>query len=92
MSNKTGAVLIAEERLEQIEKHGWSLENDSCYINKELTKAAVFCICQELGDWPEGWNQYFKDKILQKNRIDQLKVAGAFIAAEIDRLQLNYNL
>ena len=87
MSNKTGIELIAQERLEQIEKHGWDIANDSCYENEELLQAAVYCICQELEEWPEGWIYYFKEKILNKDRIGQLKVAGAFIAAEIDRLQ-----
>ena len=84
---KTGAELIAEERLEQIEKHGWDIEHDSCYENEELLQAAVFCICDELEEWPDGWSEYFEDKILAKDRIGQLTVAGAFIAAEIDRLQ-----
>lgn len=87
MSNKTGAELIAEERLEQIEKHGWSIKDDSCYEDGELLEAAVFCISSGCEEWPEGWSTHFEDKILTKDRIGQLKVAGAFIAAEIDRLQ-----
>jgi hypothetical protein len=85
----TGIELIAKERDEQINKHGWDLSNDSDYENEELLQAAVYCISQEIEEWPTGWNTFFQDKILLKDRIGQLKVAGAFIAAEIDRLQQN---
>lgn len=82
-----GAALITEERKEQVVKHGWNIENDSYYENEELLQAAVYCISQEIEEWPTGWDTFFQDKILAKDRIGQLKVAGAFIAAEIDRLQ-----
>jgi len=84
---KNGVELISEERKEQIQKHGWNIENDSHYENEELLQAAVYCISQEIEEWPTGWNTFFQDKILSKDRIGQLKVAGAFVAAEIDRLQ-----
>ncbi len=84
---KAGIELIAEERKEQIEKHGWNLQTDSDYSNEELLKAALFCIDQKRFEWPWLWISKFRDKILQKSRVDQLKVAGALIAAEIDRLQ-----
>jgi hypothetical protein len=83
---KTGIALIAGERHEQITKHGWDVINDSCYKDEELLKAALFCIDQKRFEFPFGWYAYFRNKILAKSRIDQLKVAGAFIAAEIDRL------
>lgn len=83
---KTGIELIAEERQEQIEKHGWDLRNDSDYKDEELLKAALFCIDQKRFEWPFGWIVNFRSKIIRKSRVDQLKVAGALIAAEIDRL------
>jgi len=84
---KTGIELIAEERREMIEKHGWDLSNDISYKDEQLLKAALFCIDQKRFEWPFGWIIRFRMKILLKTRVDQLKVAGAFIAAEIDRLQ-----
>ena len=84
---KTGIELISEERNEQIEKHGWSIENDSDYGSGQLLKAALFCINQTLFEWPWNWTEQFRKKIIQNDRISQLKKAGAFIAAEIDRLQ-----
>lgn len=94
---KTGAQLIAKERKEQIEKHGFSIVNDANYYKKrELTEAALFCIDQSLEvgyglktgiNWPYKWGQGFRDKILAKGIIGKLTVAGALIAAEIDRLK-----
>lgn len=84
---KSGVELISEERKEQIEKHGWNLKNDEDYSNKELIKAALFCINQDVFEWPFYWTEEFRNKILsKKTEIDRLKIAGALIAAEIDRL------
>lgn len=81
----TGIELISQERREQIEKHSFS--QDYTYVNEELLKASLFCIDQKRFEWPFGWGAHFRLKIVNKSRVDQLKVAGAFIAAEIDRLQ-----
>jgi len=82
---KTGIDLIAEERAEQIEKHGFDIKNDEDYGNRELLQAALFCMGYE--GWPSNWMDHFKKKIENKSVIEQLTVAGAFIAAEIDRLK-----
>lgn len=84
---KTGIELIADERREQIEKHGWDTNHDSNYENEELLKAALFCIDQKRFEWPWLWISKFRDKILNKSRIEQLTVSAALIAAEIERLQ-----
>jgi len=86
---KSGIELIAEERQEQIEKHGFSVEDDAEYYQKnELIKAALFCIDNSVFEWPFYWQEKFRDKILNKrDQIERLKIAGALIAAEIDRLQ-----
>ena len=85
MEQKTGAELIAQERHEQIHKHGWDANNDAYYGNGELLKAALFSLDSNRFPWPLGWSLHFEEKIKNKDRIGQLKVAGAFIAAEIDR-------
>lgn len=88
---KTGIELIAQERQEQIEKHGWDLSNDADYGKGELIDAARFSLTpgkQFLWPWHDfGIGTHFKEKIEKKQRLQQLIVAGAFIAAEIDRLQ-----
>jgi len=82
-----GCQMILEERWEEIFKHGWNLEDDHDYVNEELLKCALFCIDQKRFEFPWGWIESYRTKILNKSRVDQLKVAGALIAAEIDRLQ-----
>lgn len=79
----TGIELIAQERQEQIEKHGFI--NDSIYTNDELTDAAMQYIGTDLiSCWPDSWDiNWYKPG----NRIEELKRAGALIAAEIDRIQ-----
>lgn len=84
---KSGIELISKERCEQITKHGWSLKDDQSYSDEQLLKAALFCIDQKRFEWPFGWLAMFRDKIIRKDRIQQLTVAGALIAAEIDRIQ-----
>jgi hypothetical protein len=86
---KSGVELIAEERKEQIEKHGFSIQNDAKYYQEnELIKAALFCINTDVFEWPFSWQEEFRNKIISKtNPIERLKVAGAFIAAHIDMLQ-----
>jgi hypothetical protein len=80
-----GAGAIASERWEQMHKHGWTILHDVNYTKDELLQAAMFCINPEVYSWPIGWSERFKDKILDKDKINRLRVAGAFIAAAIDR-------
>ncbi len=91
---KTGIELIAEERQEQVEKHGWTKEHDAGHKDGTLAKVAAVLCClntscsvednaRPLGI-VEDWGLTQK---LNGDRIHQLKVAGALCAAEIDRLQ-----
>ena len=88
---KTGIEQITEERTKQITKYNHTGFNDRCYTNKELLRAARAYLNtaiwgKEIGieDWP--WDKsYFKDE----GFVECLKKAGAFIAAELDRIQLN---
>lgn len=83
----TGVSLIAAERQEQIVKHGFSVEKDSeFYSNNELVVGANFSLNEGNMIFPKNWDEKFAKKIKAKDRIGQLKVAGTFIAAEIDRL------
>lgn len=93
----TGIELIAQERAEQIEKHGRTVEQDVLY-NKDfqLVDAAENLIFPlenypEYGtDYisiPEDWNEGSFLKIMSKPYKERLIIAGALIAAEIDRIQ-----
>jgi len=90
---QTGIELIAQERKEQIGKHGISVEED-VEINKagELKFAAIELIrCTDseslLRNNPWSWDKKRWGKICSKPFKERLVVAGALIAAEIDRLQ-----
>jgi len=95
---KTGIELIAEERREQIEKHGYDAEwvnnNPQYYEGKELAWVAEMALALEheegidTCDYPDSWPKEDVDKILRKPYKERLIIAGALIAAEIDRLQL----
>lgn len=91
---KSGVQLIAEERIEQIVKHGHSLSSDAeKYQDHELIRAA--CAIAFVGDKDKvmtctmpapDWAWAIRGRI-ENDRIHCLKVAGALLAAEIDRLQ-----
>lgn len=88
MRKLTGIELITQERKEQIEKHGFDVANDQDYSHNELIKGALFAINPDQFEWPYFWDKEFRDKIVNKpNSIERLKIAGALIAAEIDRIQ-----
>lgn len=97
----SGVELIREERERQIEEEGFGGDWDLQYKQGELWKAAIVYAIDKAkfmftiqdislwwrGDvfwlWPWDYAWYKKDH----SRIKQLQIAGALIAAEIDRLQ-----
>lgn len=93
----SGVELIAGERKRQIEKEGWSEQHDDSHCNGELADAAAYHAAtapayrhwrgqQFESIWPEGWDSKW-DHRKKSDRVRQLAIAGALIAAEIDRLQ-----
>jgi hypothetical protein len=90
---ETGIELIAKERQEQIEKHRRTLQLDALN-NSEMQlsdAAAKLCVDDAGGYWktelcPNGWDQDVWDKMTNKSYKERLIIAGALIAAEIDRL------
>lgn len=92
---KTGAEFIAEERKEQIEKHGFDVVKDADYYQKgELVEAAIYALTGDRQRYPQSWEFWFHDKMTAKRErlsdldfaVERLKIAGALIAAEIDRI------
>jgi len=93
---KTGIELIAIERQEQIEKHGRTIEQDIINNSQfQLTEAASF-LCNPETDpedydiqeyLPVGWDLDLFTNICHKPYIERLIIAGALIAAEIERIQ-----
>lgn len=79
----TGVELIARERQEQIEKHGWTAEHDDAHGSGELAEAASVILRSSWDSWP--FEAHWADKIASKPYVERLTIAGALIAAEIDR-------
>lgn len=98
---KTGVELIAEERQRQITEEGWSSAHDTLHSGGELSLAAACYAASplELYSKEEYANSTRFNKLIpfgsyeidkKKTELRKLIIAGALIAAEIDRLQ-NFN-
>lgn len=107
---ETGIELIAQERAEQIEKHGRTVEKDAeLNSDYQLLDAAVRLLSKHAEgrntldkndmeapddgmDYlfkamiPDGWNEQIWNKMFDRPYKNRLVIAGALIAAEIDRL------
>lgn len=83
----TGIELIARERLEQKTKHGKTLQKD-CDENKDLqlSQAAGALIEGDISWMPDSWNEAVCERMIGKSYQERLIIAGALIAAELDRL------
>jgi len=86
---KSGVELIAIERQEQIEKHDRTIESDVLEnLDYQLADAARLIMWPRIVyEKPRGWNQRIWQKMVEKAYKERLIIAGALIAAEIDRLQ-----
>ena len=86
----SGVELIKKEREKQITKYGYDAKHDLGYKDNQLVYAALsYLACsidgkdgQYFTNWPFDV-KYFKNE----GKMDCLKKAGAFIAAELDRMQ-----
>ena len=81
--------LISQERAEQIEMHGKNIDYDIMInIHNQLPDAAFGLIKPKYAkeECPFGWNQEIWKHMLSKSYVERLIIAGALIAAEIDRL------
>lgn len=94
---KTGIELIAQERQEQLTKHGRTVESDVENNNySQLSNAAKILIDQPVHvDYDEEtyvdvvpfkWDEKLFTKMKHKSYLDRLIISGALIAAEIDRI------
>jgi hypothetical protein len=94
-----GVLRIANERLRHFEEEGWDADHDAQHVNNELSLVACcyaaprfIYIMEHAGNeiyfadpWPETWNPKY-DKRNKHDRLRRLEIAGALIAAEIDRI------
>lgn len=97
----SGIDLISQERKEQIEKHGYTIQGDVKANDEYQLIDAVGALITPIPEGfeddylvsvhseypPIGWNKEIWIKMLKKSYKDRLVVAGALISAEIDRLE-----
>lgn len=96
----TGIELIVQERQQQITEKGFDAAHDDRHRDGSILRCAVEVLrpSQEMRDfedgkvqfwgphaWPFGRARHIRKKY-SDNRVHQLVIAGALIAAEIDRL------
>lgn len=88
---KAGIELIAKERQEQLEKHGLTVDSDvNINTNGALLSVVKYLIDPLHSKWPKHWNVDYKEHLdNNKTKLEKLVIAGALIAAEIDRLQFS---
>ena len=89
----TGIELIAKERKEQLEKHSRTVVEDAnMNCDDQLSFAASCLAFKNIEEWdptvctPTGWDQKIWEKMVEKPHEERLKIAGALIAAELDRI------
>lgn len=91
-----GYELITRERIRQITRERFGEEHDDEHTDHSLAiVAALYAVAgtdafvvdgHDKPYWPESWDRDW-DKREEHDRLRQLSIAGALIAAEIDRLQ-----
>lgn len=83
---KPGTILIIEERAKQIKK-GFKPELDAkVHKTGELSEAAAQLIICEPDEFPDTFDREYAGKICALPYPQRLVIAGALIAAELDRL------
>ena len=90
----TGIELITQERDEQITKHQKTKEHDLLKNGLAQLQAGAMGLLagynydmDKMPETPRGWDEAMWNKALNKSTVERLKIAGALLAAEIDRLQ-----
>lgn len=87
----TGIELIAKEREEQITKHDRTVMKDKQFNQQyQLRHAAQLIVDVPLiryNNLPDGWNRDLWSKMCDKPYTERLAIAGAWMAAEIDRVE-----
>lgn len=85
---ETGADMIAVERARQVFEKGYTNAHDDKWVNGELASAgARYALVHSSEDYRKVWWPFLERYFHPKDPIYNLVRAGAFIAAEIDRLR-----
>jgi hypothetical protein len=82
----TGIELIATERERQVSVEGYGDEHDNDHEDGTLAEAGAHLAALRGYDHAPAWSKHLKVKH-SRNRVRELTIAGALVAAEIDRIQ-----
>lgn len=84
----TAIELIAKERQEQIEKHGYTRKHDKDYNQgtRALKLAATYALTGRDGDYPYNWDGTFASRISLKSEKETIIVAAALLTAYLEEL------
>lgn len=92
----TGAQIISKERQNQIDERNFTPAYDSkVNLLGQLVFASAYITVEPMTDsviadfCPSGWGKDYWAAICQKSYKDRLKLAGSFLAAELDRLRFD---
>lgn len=95
MERESGINSIVKERDEQLNKHCVSVADDAEFNDEDQLISAVLRLLiprkdkvaeVSLMNPPKNWNKHIWRRIASKGYRERLVIAGALIAAEIDRL------
>lgn len=95
----TGSEIITQERERQLSQEGWTAQHDDNHPQGHLALAgacyaldfALYCrTAKELWPWDIEWWKPSKEATIPES-IHELAKAGALIAAEIDKLQRQWD-
>lgn len=79
---------IIIERINQLDNHKYKVDNDvKVHLKGELRSVAVALILNDSSFYPLSWNEEQYKNWMCEDRVKQLAIAGAFLAAEIDRIK-----
>jgi len=89
-----GCRSICEERLKQINKHGFTAQhhkaNPQWYLELQLKSAAISLLSDSLNfreaSCPENWDVDWWVKLCNKSVEERSVISGALTAAELDRI------
>ena len=87
---KSGIDLILQKRKEHLEKHRISVEDDVAFNTEEQLAYAAETIIFNSNEHslpPLNWSKSVWEHMLSKSYKERLIIAGALLAAEIDRIQ-----
>lgn len=79
-----GIEAVTKERVEQVVKHGYTIERDNLNnVPSDLQNAAVYALTLDDEFYPDHWEDWMKDRLKEKGIQERRAIAGAWCAGAI---------